>query len=282
MKRFMLVLALMMIIVSCDPTLPSPSDIGTTIPTSNTFVINPSGGDDTQLFISAVTQNSNVTISGYLRIDGIALLSNISDKIITFLPNSGLVRQSVSSLRSFQVVLLQNTKNIIINNLNILGPRSSCNYSSSIEAQHGLEISGGINITINSGNIKNMPGDGIYISKKASNINIDNVSIQCTGRSSISNTDSSKVTVNNGSFSSAGLWIFNIEPVNANDQVQSVTDYLIDHPVIGYSVSSWLFTGGPYYSCLVTNLIINKPIFSIVPVSPSIAPCVASQVVINY
>jgi hypothetical protein len=196
---------------------------------------------------------------------------------------------------------LKDSVNVTINNLQVAGPNIlvcgfmwyppppdntqqprwiEVGYSGAHEAQHGLEISGGSNITINGGKIYGMSGDGVYIANHPDLVTINDLSTECTGRSSISNVGSTRVTVNRGSFHRSGLWIFNIEPFGLN----YVHDYTIAGARVGYSNWQWLLSTGKEedFSCNIRNvrITVNRSGagFDLAPngMAPNINRCVTS------
>lgn len=306
MKRLMLILAAVILLASCDPAVPAPEP-GTTVPTTianDGYILRPSGGDDTDRLVAAVNANPVVTVDGKLIMLKVPVIT-ASNRTLIFKPGSALVRNTRPEARTFQMLKLLNSTGITINNLQVEGPNINvCDflytpppptgptdltnqtpywvaegYDPKYEAQHGIEIYGGSGITINGGNIYGMSGDGIYIAGQTQNVTIKNVSTLCTGRSSISNVGSSNVTVTGGSFKRSGYWIFNVEPDNS----ASVANYLIDGPIVGHSNFRWFFSSGPYYSCLVTNVTVNKPVLQNAnPNAPLTAACAKDQVHIIY
>lgn len=305
MKKTLVILLAAFTVTACTPLVPvDTTTTTTTTTTTDGYILRPSGGDDTDRLVAAVTANPVVTVDGKLKMLKVPTIT-ASGRVINFKPGSALVRSTRPEVRTFQMLKLLNSTNITINNLQIEGPNIKvCDflyipppptgpmdltdqtpywilegYDRNYESQHGVEIYGGSGITINGGNVYGMSGDGIYIAGQAQNISIKNVSTLCTGRSSISNVGSSNVTVTGGSFKRSGYWIFNVEP----DVTSSVSNYLIDRPTVGHSNFRWFFSSGPYYSCLVTNVIVYKPILQDVnPNPPLTAECAQNQVHIIY
>jgi len=296
-KRLILAIAIIFIIVlivACEPTTPESPSNGTTTSTavttapttsipvqgpvggSESIVVRPSGSDDTKAFIKAVETYKNITVSGNLLINEVALIKNVSNKRILFQQNSSLTRTVRPEKRVWQVLFFENSTNITIDNLQIKGPNIQvcdwtwippkptspldltsqtprviqAGYSPSYEAQHGLEIRGGKNIVVNSGRIFGMSGDGIYLDKAVNQtypeyVSFNNLTVECTGRSSISNVGSLNTTISGGTYKKSGLWIFNIEPYNGN----KVYDYNVSNVTVGFSNWQWLMASGPYFSC---------------------------------
>lgn len=266
----------------------------TTIPASSGAVLTPSGGDDTARLVAAIAANPVVTVDGALKIDQIAALNGLSNKTITFTSRGKLVRSVRPDVRTFQLLALKNTTNITFNNLQIQGPNIQvCDfisyltgkpnyirvgYSEKHEAQHGLEIFASNGTKVNGGRIYGMSGDGVYIAGGSDGTTISNLTTECTGRSAVSNVNSRNTTINGGQFHLAAFWIFNIEPTGS----WSVDNYKINNPRVGYSNWYWLMSAGPYFSCLVTNVVVDKPVFMEFQGATSIKPCVTSGIRINF
>jgi len=307
-KRLILAIAIIFIIVlivACEPTTPQSPSNGTTTSTavttapttsvpvqgpiggSESIVVRPSGSDDTKAFIKAVETYKNVTVSGNLLVNEVAHIKNVNNKRILFQQNSSLTRTVRPGKVTWQVLFIENSTNITIDNLQIQGPNIEvcdwywtppkptspldttsqtprfiqAGYSRFYESQHGLEIRGGKDIVVNSGRIYGVSGDGVYLDKSVSGtytekVTINDLNVECTGRSSISNVGSLNVTVNRGVFKKSGLWILNIEPYNIN----KVYDYNVNNPTIGFSNWEWLFASGPFYSCDIGRIVIYKPV----------------------
>lgn len=150
-------------------------------------------------------------------------------------------------------------------------------YDPKREWNHGISILGGADYTITSPRVTGMWGDGINIDRGPQRITITDMDISCVGRSIISNTGSRDVTVNGGTTRGAFWWTFNIEPFNTRE----VVNYAISDVTVGWSRGQYLYVGGPYFSCKVTNVTLTDVSLT----SPSddvyVAPCVADQVVIK-
>lgn len=317
------IISIVLTLSACQPVPPVETTTSSTIqettstsayPTTSTTTVGtttiyPSGGDDTDRFVAAITDNTSIVVDGELKIDKPAVLYRLAEKTITFTSNGALKRTVRPDTVTWQVLVLKETKNITINNLKILGPNIkvcgflwnpadygdttqqprwiNVGYSTKHESQHGLEIRGSENVTVNGAYIYGMSGDGIYLDKSTpfnnKNVKIDKAKTECTGRSSVSNVGSESTTITNSSFHRAGMWIINIEPYNTN----RVWDYRISNTKIGYSNLAWLQVAGPYFSCDIRNvqLFVDRSGtgFDLKPSTrtPSINPCVANQILIG-
>lgn len=320
--RLFIAILLSFLLIGCQPEVPVDSTVpenSTSIPISTTTtstattnitttsvvgqnVLKPSGGDDTQRLVDAVNSNSKVIVDGQLIINNPAVIT-ASDKEITFTSRGSLKRTVRPEAVTWQVLVLKNSSNIVINNLQIVGPNVevcefwwtppapyqdqgrfiNVGYNPKYESQHGLEIRGGSSISINGGRIFGVSGDGIYLDGQPNNVSITRISTECTGRSSVSNVGSSNVRISDSSFHRAGLWIINVEPYNS----RFVHDYTISNTKVGYSNLTWLFASGPYFSCDIRNVriqaILSNTGFDLAPSTfqPKINTCVASQFSVN-
>lgn len=275
-----------------NPTV-APTTVTSTIPT-DAATLYPSGMDDTARFVATVKANDKVVVDGPLLINEIASLDGVANKTITFTSRGKLTRTTRAEKRVWQVLLLRNSSNIVVNNLQIQGPNVEVcgfwstltgtrtwievGYNANYEAQHGLEVFNTNGLVVNGGNIYGVSGDGIYLAGRSKNVTLNNVSTKCTGRSSVTNVDADDVNIYGGSYDMSGFWIFNIEPFNAT----TVNRYHIYQPKVGYSNWQWLLSSGPYFSCLITDVLVDKPIFASPQRPVKINPCVASQIKINF
>lgn len=244
------------------PVPTSTTSTSTTVP-SGSFVLAPSGGDDTANLIAAVAAHSTVFVNQPLKIENIAKFAT-SNRTLTFQGNGKLVRTTINAARVWQVVILDHVTNFTINNLQILGPDpcqifsgiSGVPYDATKEAQHGIEIDGGANITLNGGNIAQMPGDGIYIDGQTNVANISNMDISCVARTSITNLGSNNVTVTGGAYGPSTWWNFNVEL-----QGGTVTHYHINNPTLRYSTRQWLYAACPFGGSY-SDVVVNHPIYT--------------------
>ncbi len=247
--------------------------------TGGTQYVRPSGGDDTAALVNAVKANSKVIIDQPLVINGIVDLTGVSDKTIEWTGAGELKRTAAPGSGSIFVLLLHGVTNVHLIKPVITGAWTSCAYSAPVEHQHALQISGGSSyVTVDGGKFSNMPGDGVYIAGASHHVTVNALTVSCVGRNAVSNVGSTVVRVNGGSFSNAGLWIFNIEPTGS----KFVDDYRVETPTVGPSGSYWLLSTGPSFSCLVTNVVINKPVFNRPSKATNIQACVAAGITVNY
>ena len=71
----------------------------------------------------------------------------------------------------------------------------------------------------------------------------------------MTNLGSSGTRINGGTFTTTVWWIFNIEL-----QGETVSNYYIDKPTIGYSRLNFLLASCPYGGSY-TGVVVNKPVF---------------------
>ena len=257
------------------PDAGQPVDSGTTGP----YYIYPSGADDTAALTAAVKAHSKVVISQALIINGIVDLTGVSNKTLEWVGAGQLRRTTTPTPDSIFVISLNAATNVKLIKPVIKGAWTSCAYSAPVEHHHAVHITGASSyITIEGGSFTNMPGDGVYIARASHHITVNALTVNCVGRNAISNVGSTVVRVNGGSYSNAGLWIFNIEPTGT----KFVDDYVITTPTVGPSGSYWLLSTGPDFSCKVTKVVVHKPVFARPSKATNIASCVASGITINY
>lgn len=226
-----------------------------------------------------------------------------------FQQNSSLTRTVRPNKVTWQVLFLENSTNITIDNLQIKGPNIEicdwywtppkptnpldttsqtprfikAGYSRFYESQHGLEIRGSKNVTVNSGRVYGVSGDGVYLDKSVSgvyteNVSLNNLNIECTGRSSISNVGSLNTRATGGTYKKSGLWIFNIEPYNTN----KVYDYNVSNVTVGFSNWEWLFASGPFYSCDIGRITLSGLTFvDAYPGPPKYNACSAKAITVK-
>lgn len=260
-------------------------------PPSSTIA--PSGGDDTDAFVAAVAAG-NVTVDRPLTINKVARITT-SNRTITF-TGTGQLRRTTSTNPTgdnvtFPVLLLVGVSNVTVTNPQIVGPGGVCDvprpnnagppfralYDARYEESAGITLEGVADVKITGGTIRDVRGDGVKVfydhtvnpSRPSSRVTITDLTTRCVGRAAIANISSDAVTVTRGDFALSGFWTFNVEPFNT----QAVTNYRIDQPKIGYSTSSWLFVGGPYFQCVASGNV-NKPTFTELVMGENIAQCV--------
>lgn len=261
MKKLLVALFASLLLTACAPEVPVEPGTTTTVVTTPACTPRATGGDDTAVVAQILTNCSYVQIIEPLRID--SQLTIPAGRNITWSGSGQFYRNTIPSARSVPMLYIAST-GVTLNNIQLRGPNPKvqnplgppvCNYHIDQEAQHGVTIQGGKNVTVNGGRISNQVGDGIYIRGQASGITLNNLTVDCVGRTAVTNLDSTGVRINGGTFTTAVWWIFNIELTSG-----IVRDYYIDRPNIGLSLRQFLLancSGTGYYS----NVVINKPVF---------------------
>ncbi|MCX2745203.1 right-handed parallel beta-helix repeat-containing protein [Mangrovivirga sp. M17] len=139
-------------------------------------------------------------------------------------------------------VIIKNSKNIKILNLNIDGPHSNGGtsekaYVRRLEAQHAYEIINSKNIVIEGANIKEIYGDGIYISKRSSQILIQNCNISKNGRQGIAITEGFNIEIKNNEFNEIRRAHIDLECNHNSDTIKNIT---ISGNVFGSKRLKWI------------------------------------------
>lgn len=275
MRRLLVLLALL---TACQaPVPPAPT---TTVP--------PSSGDSTAALQAALDSSGSLYVDTAYIVDG--TLKPPAGSTITFGPH-GLFRRTATPNAPHLAMIEMRAGGVTLNRPRLIGPNGCywswpydppevytySQYDPKREWNHGISILGGSSYRIVSPSITGMWGDGINIDGTPSQISITDMRIECVGRSIISNTGSTDVTVAGGSVRGAFWWTFNVEPY----VTRSVRNYTITDVDVGWSRAQYLYAGGPDFSCLVDNVTLTDVRLT----SPSddvyIAPCVAGEIIIK-
>lgn len=251
---------------------PTTSSTSTTVPKTTTTTTAPSGsctpvpsgGDDTAAVAAILNACSIVSITQPLRIDK-QIIVTTSNKTITW-SGAGQLYRTLPAPDGSGLAMLRFTgsSNVTLNNPQIHGPNTRRSYTSSkplcgyftpLENQHLLAIRGVNNFTTNGGKLWEGNGDGVYIDGASNGVTLNNLTVDCVGRTAVTNLGSTNTRINGGTFTDTIWWIFNIEL-----QGEVVNNYYIDHPVVGYSRLVFLLASCPYGGTY-SNVTINKPTF---------------------
>jgi hypothetical protein len=246
----------------------------------------PVSGDATAA-IQAVLDSGDVTIDRPLVVNG--TLTPPAGSTIRFVGAGELRRTTAPAANSTPVIRLTADR-VTITSPRIVGPNpcywtyfdTGYRYSQYVptrEEQHGIAILGGAGHTITDATISNVWGDAIYIGGgHPTDVRIDGLTATCLGRSGVSNTGSSRVTITDANVSGAFWWGFNIEPFNN----RYVHDYTVTRATIGFTRDAPIFAGGPYFSCDVQRVAFTGVTYTAaIRSTPSIAACVAEHVTIK-
>lgn len=255
----------------------------TTLPVGSCTPV-PSGGDDTAMLTSTLNTCSTVVINRLFRVDK-QITVTASNKTITW---SGLGKfyRSVSAPDGSGLVVLRfdGASNITLNNPQIQGPNprqvytpgslAVCGYRTPLENQHLLGLRHVNNFTTNGGKLWDGDGDGVYIDGGSNGITLNDLTVDCVGRTAVTNLGSTNTRINGGLFTTTVWWIFNIEL-----QGGIVDNYYVDKPSIGYSRMVFLLASCPYGGSY-SNVTINKPI--LLPGSRQDYTARCGPVTVNY
>jgi parallel beta-helix repeat protein len=124
-------------------------------------------------------------------------------------------------------LLINNCNDLKINNLKISGPHvnggtSSKAYVSKLEAQHAIEITSSKNVEIFSADISQIFGDGVYVGKNSTGINITHCKIFKNGRQGIAITDGSNILIANCELDSIRRAHIDLECNHPSDVIENV------------------------------------------------------------
>lgn len=183
--------------------------------------------DYTEFIQKGLNDFSNVIMPDFPILINESGLKIKSNSHIYFKVNSKVVTKS-NSLNFFATIWLLDVKNVIIDNLVLVGNRDKY-FGGKGEWGFGIYIDKSDNITINNSKISNCWGDGIYIgggSKPSTNVFINKVNIFSNRRNGITITNGenvhiidSYISTSNGTPPMAGLCI---EPNNKNNSINNI------------------------------------------------------------
>lgn len=282
MKKLLLALFVMVLLLGCQPTPPAPVTTTTTssIPTNV----------DATAQLQADLNDGSLYVNQQYIVNG--TLKPSANATITFGPTGSFIRTVKPAARTTPFIMMEQS-GVTIRNARITGtnpcywtnslpynPASVgqmySQYDSAAEEQAAFYVQNKAgNILIENAVVRNTWGDGVTLLDAGSNIQIKNLDAKCLGRSGISNVGSDRVTVTGGKISGAFWWALNVEPFST----RAVSNYRVSGMEIGFTRNYWLFVGGPYFNCQVTN--VNATGNTLLATStrpPSIASCAVSQV----
>lgn len=234
--------------VSCSPyhVETSHSDSTYIIPESIDFTGNKDVGNLINKFFRNVPNGSTVIFrkNGIYKSESIIKIYNKSNlkiigngaTIISETDGSGLKSPSGKPAynwpRSRHHIDIMDCDNIVLTGINIVGANSRGGigreaYVKRLEAQHGINITGGNNIMVDSVSIKNVYGDFIYIGHGAGNKISRNVSIMNSyfshnGRQGIAITMADSVSILNNKIDNVRMTSIDIEPNMSKSIVRNV------------------------------------------------------------
>lgn len=224
----------------------------------------PSGQDDSAALTSVIASCSVVDITEPMLVNGQVTVTG-DNKTINWSGRGKFYRTVATPKSGLSILFVNKASNITLNNPQIEGPnppkvytpgaRAVCGYDAKLENQHGIKVFFTKKLTVNDGKIINLNGDGVYIDYETSGVTLNNPTISCVARTSVTNLGSTGTRINGGLFETTVWWIFNIELEHHN-----VTDYQINNPKIGYSRLEYLLAKCQYEG-RYSGVVVNKPIF---------------------
>lgn len=266
MRKLLVTLFASLLLTACAPEVPAAPGTTTTVVTTPACTPRATGGDDTANVTQIMNNCQFTQIIEPLRIDKQIVVTG-SGKTVQFYGNGKLYR-SVPAPDGSGLAMLRFTgsSNVTLNNPVIQGPnarqqfsppgsRPVCGYWTPLENQHLLAIRNVHNFTVNNGKLTDGNGDGVYIDGGSTGVTLNNLTVDCVGRTAVTNLGSSGTRINGGTFTTTVWWIFNIEL-----QGETVSNYYIDKPTIGYSRLNFLLASCPYGGSY-TGVVVNKPVF---------------------
>ncbi|NMM48041.1 right-handed parallel beta-helix repeat-containing protein [Marinigracilibium pacificum] len=142
-------------------------------------------------------------------------------------------------------VIISNSKNIKIINLNIDGPHQNGGtseeaYIKQLEAQHGIEINNSKSISIINAKITEIYGDGIYIGNNSSNILIEKCEISKNGRQGIAVTNGQDIIIKNNIFDQIRRAHIDLE---CNQPTDIINNIIIENNTFGNKRLKWIAAG---------------------------------------
>jgi hypothetical protein len=205
------------------PTPPPPPLGGSSSCTRNVNV-DSSGNSDVssslQSFLDASPNGAVICFAsgGQYRVNGTLHLSNRSN--LTIEGNNATIFQTTRS--ATRIWLIDNGgSNITMRNLTIRGANPNPGkWDVNYEHNHAIQVGGAIGLDFNNLTIKNVGGDGLYLSgganRWADSIHLHNSTFDGIGRMGVTITDgASNLVVDYNSFRNIGYYTWDIEPNGA-------------------------------------------------------------------
>jgi hypothetical protein len=272
MKKIIILMAAILLIVSCQPSptdarRPKPTTTSSTTTSTTTTSITTTTivGSDSTAALQADLNDGSLFVDRQYIVNG--MLKPPANSIITFGTNGSFVRTIIPTANTTPFIMMEQS-GVTIRNARITGT-NPCYWTNTItynpasigekysqwaaasEEQAAFYVKNKAgNIIIENAIVRDVWGDAVTLLDAGSNITITNLDARCLGRSGISNVNSDRVTVTGGKVSGAFWWALNIEPFNT----RVVSNYRVSGMEIGYSRNYWLFVGGPYFNCQVFNV----------------------------
>lgn len=191
---------------------------------------------DLQKFLNDVPSQSTISFpaGAKYRIEGTLRIANKNDIVVN--GNGALFfADTPTNLRDRFQWDFENISNLVVSGLKIRGAHTKCGtendgYISALEAQHGINITGGERITVANNEISQVFGDFIYVGRSANpvfgvprDVKIQNNVGRCNGRQGISVTQADGVLLEGNTLENTRRATFDFEPLLDTGYVQNVT-----------------------------------------------------------
>lgn len=167
--------------------------------------LKPSGNvDDTAMINKAIANSKKVNLtSGIYHINAVTTIKMLSDRELNFYPGA-VFKVIANDSTLYYVINISQCHNVIINNPKIIGDRAG-HHGNTGEWGHGINIINSTNIRVDSPDISECWGDGIYIGidyftaglPQTENVIINNPVINHCRRNGISLCSGKNITINN-------------------------------------------------------------------------------------
>jgi len=202
--------------------------------------------DYTTYLQKAINTYSNITFPAFpIMVDDAGLVVG-SNKTITFLPGSKLILKPTAN-GNYNIINILMATNVTLNNPVIVGDRYK-HLGTTGEWGQGIAINGSVNVTINSPNVTNCWGDGIFLRQKGGinnqNITIKNAYCKYNRRNGIGVTNAIGLDLESpyaAYCDGANPWTgIDIEPASDTDEIQKIT---INNPVTEHNVGNGISVG---------------------------------------
>lgn len=173
------------------------------------------------MFLATVPDGSTIVFKsgGVYRMDAGLLVRNRRD--LRFLGNGATLRagpggtgQQVESLFYLGGLPVRGSTDIVIRDFILEGnsPTPGVYRRGEPEWQTGITVLGGARIEIDNVTVRKVRGDGLTVNAGATDVRFHDSHVETAGRSGVSVTAGSNVTVERSRFDKAGYSTFNIEP----------------------------------------------------------------------
>ena len=260
-----LVVAVMLIALACQPAPPNSGTSSTTTSTTRppaTTTSVPSAGSNTENIQTILDNVGRIDITQPVVSNG--TIKPPAGSTINFLFDGELIRDSSATRAAVDV----SEPNVTINNLKVRGSNPCAftytqlgrpaafgqmysRYEPTKEEQAALYTRDGArNLRVNGVTANDVWGDAVTF-LGGEDMKVTNVNGRCLGRSGVSVVSGSDIEVTGGSISGAFWWGLNIEP---NTPSRSVSNVKLTGMNVGFTRYPWLSATGPDFNCQVFNV----------------------------